>query len=662
MVTSYSERLEGARKNRKKRRGGLGLIVLLTFALLFLGIGYVNRIYISPLFKTDLPSGTIERISGYGFLISNYYIPIFGSSAVLLDYVGYEDYIASLSSANAGVYQPSLTLRDKQLTLKVDRNVSSATWIINGTVVGFTEQLALSLTPGVYEVSFEGVGVEKITREIELLPDEQPENLTLLLADRKLNVNIRSKPSNAAVLIGDELVGYTPLEATLDSAYSGKDGSLLLDHYNPMSFEIKPNNGLFEGEFALEHKTSEVVLKLDPVSGALIVNGEKVETRNSEVKVKFYEFLDNTISYSKFGYVPIDLVTPYREVTRLNLEPITSSIIVDASVPSLIKFDGLDQGETPVEFEAQIGNHTLSAERTGYITRTITFDVTEGEPSSFNLTMETLFDYRDRTSPSNYQNSIGQLLHKLKGTDMIIGAPVSQKGQRANEVLQSVGFVRKFYLAESEVSFEEYALYDSNFKASKKPVSGISWLDAIKFCNWLSEKEGYDPFYVVKGNSISYDLTSIGYRLPTESEWEFAARLNGKRRETIFVWGDDYTINDLVGNIADATAEGTAAEILRNYNDGSKESANVKSYSTQSQFYDLSGNVSEMVSDHYVLEPPVEGKKIDHIKLSPSNQRVLKGSNYLSASWTELRASFREGIDINVGRSDVGFRIARYVH
>jgi len=76
----------------------------------------------------------------------------------------------------------------------------------------------------------------------------------------------------------------------------------------------------------------------------------------------------------------------------------------------------------------------------------------------------------------------------------------------------------------------------------------------------------------------------------------------------------------------------------------------------------LSGNVSEFVSDHYVLEPPVAEKKIDHINLSPSSQRVLKGSNYLSASWTELRASFREGIDINVGRSDVGFRIARYVH
>lgn len=662
MVTSYSEKLEDARKNRKKRRGGLGLIALLTCALLILGIGYVNRIYISPILKTDLPSGTIERISGYGFLVGNYYIPIFGSSEVLIDYVGYEDYMATLSSADAGVYQPSLALRDKQLTLKVNGNVSSATWMINGTVVGFTEQLELSLTPGVYEVSFEGIGVEKITREIELLPDERPEDLTLLLADRLLNVNIRSKPSNAAVLIGDVLVGYTPLEATLDSAYSGKDVSLLLDKYNPVSFEIRPNNGVFEGEFTLEHKTSEVVLKLDPISGALIVNGEKIETESGEVKVKFYEFLDNTLSYSKFGYVPIDLVTPYSEVTSLNLEPITSYVSVDSSVPSIIKFDGFDQGETPVEFEAQIGVHTLSAERTGYITKTITFDVTEGEPSSFNFTMETLFDYRDRTSPPNYRNSIGQLLHKLKGTDMIIGAPPSQKGQRANEVLQSVGFVRQFYLAESEVSLEDYALYDSNFKASKKPVSGISWLDAVKFCNWLSEKEGYDPFYVIKGNSVSYDLSSIGYRLPTESEWEFAARLNGKRRETIFVWGDDYTISDVVGNIADATAEGTAAEILSNYNDGSKEPANVKSYSAQSQFYDLSGNVSEFVSDHYVLEPPVAEKKIDHINLSPSSQRVLKGSNYLSASWTELRASFREGIDINVGRSDVGFRIARYVH
>ena len=662
MVTSYSERLEGARKHRKKRRGGLGLTVLFTCALLILGIGIVNRIYIDPSLKTAHSVGTIARISGYGFLFGNYYLPIFGSSEVLLDYVGYEDHIASLSSADAGVYQPSLELRDKQLTLKVDASVSTPTWMVNGTVVGFTETLELSLTPGVYEISFDGMEVEKITREIELIPDEQPEILTLQLTDRQLNVNIRTTPRNAAIQIGDELIGYTPLKGTLDGVYSGETVSLLLDKYEPVSFKLTPISGVFEGDFSLEHKANEATLRLSPPDGALIVNGEKIETENGEVNLQFYEFLDNRVSYSKFGYAPIDLVTPYREVTTLNLEPITSSVIVAASVPSLVKFDGIDLGETPLEFEAQVGSHTLSVERAGYITKTISFDITEGRSSSFNLAMETLFDYLDRTSPPDYRNSIGQLLHKLKGTDMIIGAPPSQKGQRANEVLQSVGFTRKFYLAESEVTFEDYALYDPAFSASEKPVSGISWLDAIRFCNWLSEKEGYAPFYVINGSSVSYDIASIGYRLPAESEWEFAARVNGKRRQTIFVWGDDYTISDAAGNIADSSALGTAAEILSNYNDGNKELANVKSYSPQGQFYDLSGNVSEFVTDHYVLEPPVEERKVDHIGLSQSTQRVLKGSNYLSASWTELRASFREGIDLNVGRSDVGFRIARYVH
>ena len=43
-------------------------------------------------------------------------------------------------------------------------------------------------------------------------------------------------------------------------------------------------------------------------------------------------------------------------------------------------------------------------------------------------------------------------------------------------------------------------------------------------------------------------------------------------------------------------------------------------------------------------------------------QRVIKGSNYLSANWTELRASFREPIDPNEARPDIGFRIGRYIN
>ena len=53
----------------------------------------------------------------------------------------------------------------------------------------------------------------------------------------------------------------------------------------------------------------------------------------------------------------------------------------------------------------------------------------------------------------------------------------------------------------------------------------VSWNDAALYCNWLSKQEGFEVFYKVQENKvIGFNLNSHGYRLPTESEWSWAAR------------------------------------------------------------------------------------------------------------------------------------------
>lgn len=85
----------------------------------------------------------------------------------------------------------------------------------------------------------------------------------------------------------------------------------------------------------------------------------------------------------------------------------------------------------------------------------------------------------------------------------------------------------------------------SNFKGENNPVEGVSWYDAIYFCNKLSERIGYEPVYAVDGNTdvtkwgytphkgykfrkfranITWNESANGFRLPTEDEWEYAAK------------------------------------------------------------------------------------------------------------------------------------------
>ena len=134
------------------------------------------------------------------------------------------------------------------------------------------------------------------------------------------------------------------------------------------------------------------------------------------------------------------------------------------------------------------------------------------------------------------------------------------------------------------------------------PVMCIDWYDAVGFANALSARDGLRPAYRLSGSEVSVVMGADGYRLPTESEWEYAARGGGRG-----MWGPTESEGSTCryGNVSDQTAKSRWPnwEVF-GCTDGVAGLARVGSYEANGYgLYDTLGNVWEWTWDRYGAYP-----------------------------------------------------------
>ncbi|NET72047.1 MAG: formylglycine-generating enzyme family protein, partial [Sphaerospermopsis sp. SIO1G2] len=221
---------------------------------------------------------------------------------------------------------------------------------------------------------------------------------------------------------------------------------------------------------------------------------------------------------------------------------------------------------------------------------------------------------------------------KIPGGSFIMGSPESEKDRDDDEGPQRRVTVPSFFIGRYQLTQEQYqAIMGSNhsyFKGSKRPVEQVSWDDAVKFCQRLSQKTGKS------------------YRLPSEAEWEYACRAG---TTTPFYFGESIT-PDLVnynGNFP--------------YGDAPKgqyrqQTTDVGSFPPNAfGLYDMHGNVWEWCLDNWVdnyNNAPTDGSAVT----SQSNSILLRGG-YWGYYARNCRSAYRYSYARNGRRYYLGFRV-----
>ena len=249
---------------------------------------------------------------------------------------------------------------------------------------------------------------------------------------------------------------------------------------------------------------------------------------------------------------------------------------------------------------------------------------------------------RDRLS----DGSPGPEMVKIPAGGFLMGSPVSEKGRYDDETPRTVRIEKAFAIGKYEVTFQDYDRFaasgrprpnDHGWGRDRRPVINVSWKDAAAYADWLSKQTG------------------ARYRLPTEAEWEYAARAGVA---TSRYWGDDPNQGCAYANAADLDGKQIfVGWTVMNCQDGQVYTAPVGSYrGNDFGLHDTLGNVMEWTCSLYDPENPAPVQQCQ--EAAGDQQFVVRGGAWNDAP-RNVRLADRHRDRPDFQDYSLGFRLVR---
>jgi formylglycine-generating enzyme required for sulfatase activity len=253
----------------------------------------------------------------------------------------------------------------------------------------------------------------------------------------------------------------------------------------------------------------------------------------------------------------------------------------------------------------------------------------------------------------------------IRSGTFTMGSPLDEEGHSMRETQHTVVLTRSLLVLDHEVTQAEWSAVmgwnESPYPGENRPVTRVSWFDAVQYCIERSEREGLDPAYtltdttmegvhVVSGD-VEWDQASTGYRLLTEAEWEYTCRAGS---QDAFCNGPIFTIR--CPPPSNPTLDLVAWYCIAEPHEVARKEPNAWGV------YDMHGNAEEWCWDRSDYSEYGPGSATDPIGTRFGTYRVYRsgsaGPNYCRSAWRGAdspRLYYHLWRGLRIARTDLAF-------